>query len=285
LAQTDCSQYGNAHAVIDPETNEITCDCLPGFVWNNEGTRCISENLVAMQNMDCSHIPNTEPAWDQVNNEPYCDCKPGYKWNGDFTACVKAVSQNPNDYNCPTPNTVPVWDNYGKRMVCDCKPGYMWNQTQTECIPIKRKPTINWANVLNMTMDVLNAVNNNNVTGYPPGGGGGNGGGGNNQQAVVSQNNCNDNVKHGGDAPEVHIVDLGQSFGNFVLTYDMHGIKDRIVVSQGGSVIYDSGCISGAHTERLNLRGFTREIQVRIDPNCEGTNGTAWDFTVHCPDQ
>ncbi len=284
LAQTDCSQYGSAHAVIDPVTNEITCDCIPGYVWNNDGTRCISENLIAMQNMDCSQIPNTEPAWDDVSNEPYCDCKPGYEWNEDYTACEKIMSQNPNDYACSTPNTVPIWDNVLQQMVCDCRAGYMWNQSQTACIHIKRKPSVDWNNVLNVTMGVLSTINSNNNF-VPPSGNTTGNTGGNNQQPVVSRNNCNDKVEHGGDAPEVHIIDLGQAFGSFVLDYEMHSIKDQIIVSQGGRVLYDSKCVSGSNSVRINIGGFNREIQVKVNPNCDGTNGTAWDFTVHCPDQ
>lgn len=65
----------------------------------------------------------------------------------------------------------------------------------------------------------------------------------------------------------------------------MHSIKDQIIVSQGGRVLYDSKCVSGPNSIRINPSGFSREIQVRVNPNCEGTTGTSWNFTVHCPDQ
>lgn len=284
LAQTDCSQYGHAMAVWDEANQTATCDCEPGYVWNEAGTECISENQALLAQIDCSQFPNTEPKWDEATHQGYCDCKPGYKWNSDYTECVKEVSQNPGDYYCKTPNTQPVWDDLLKKMVCDCKPGYMWNQSHTNCIPIKRRPSINWDNVLNMTMSMLNAMNNGQNPPLPGGNTpGGQPGGGNTQQPTVSRNNCNDKVEEGGDAPEVHIIDLGRSYGRFAINYSMHDIKDQIIVSQGGRVIYDSGCVSGNNTVQLDLNGFSREIQVRINPNCEGTTGTKWEFTVHCP--
>ncbi len=286
LAQTDCSQYLHAEAVWNEVTQQPDCKCLTGYEWSKDGTVCISSNQAALQNVDCSAYPNTEPVWDPVNQEAYCDCMPGYDWNEDYTVCepIAPPPQTADDY-CPVPNTEPVYDNVLGQMVCDCKKGYKWNKDQTACIPVKRKPNIDWAGVINMTLDIYNALNGG-MPGTTPGGMTSNTGGGTApQQPVVHQSSCNGLVKSGSNAPEIHYVDLGRSFGSFVLDYDVYQVKDQIVVKQGGRVIYNTGCISGANSVRLNLNGFSREITVEVHPNCEGTSSTDWTFTVHCPDQ
>jgi hypothetical protein len=105
----------------------------------------------------------------------------------------------------------------------------------------------------------------------------------NNQPPVVHQSNCNDQQEAGGDAPEVHNINLGTAFGSFVFNYQTFDIKDQIIVSQGGQTIFNSGCVGESGSVTLNLNGFSNTISVRVNPNCGGTSGTAWNFTVHCP--
>jgi hypothetical protein len=281
VAQADCQQYPNTQAVWDPVNKEVICDCLPGFSWNEDYTMCISETQVAMQNMDCSTYPNTQSVWDAVSQEAYCDCLPGYEWNPDYTACEKEKEQEQIQYNCDhIPNSHPVFDKVLNEVVCNCLPGYEWNKAFTACVPVQRKPTVNWNDILNVTMGILNAANGNPQEGITPGAGAIS-----NQQPVIHQTRCNDQQQQGGDAPEVHLIDLGQSFGSFVLDYDVYSVKDQIIVTQSGRTIYNSGCISGAKSIRLNLNGFSSQISVRVNPNCDGTSSTSWTFTVHCPDR
>ncbi len=282
VAQADCQQYPNTQAVWDPVNKEVICDCLPGFSWNEDYTMCISETQAAMQEMDCSGYPNTQAVWDAVSQEAYCDCLPGYKWNQGYTACEKEKEQEQIQYNCDhIPNSSPVFNKNLNEVVCDCLPGYEWNKTFTACIPVQRKPTVNWNDIFNVTMGILNAANGNPQGGISPSPGGAT----SNQQAVVHQTKCNDQQQQGGDAPEVHLIDLGQSFGSFVLDYDVYSVKDQIIVTQSGRTIYNSGCVSGAKSIRLNLSGYSNQISVRVNPNCDGTSGTNWTFTVHCPDR
>lgn len=283
VAQADCQQYPNTQAVWDAVNKEVICDCLPGYEWNEDYTMCISKTQAAVQHMDCSGYPNTQPVWDAVSQEAYCDCLPGYEWNAAYTACEKEIEQEQIQYNCDhIPNSRPVFDKVLNEVVCDCLPGYEWNKAFTACVPVQRKPTVNWNDVMSITMGILNAANGNSQGGITPNPGTGSG---SNQQPVVHQTRCNDQQQQGGDAPEVHLIDLGQSFGSFVLDYDVYSVKDQIIVTQSGRTIYNSGCVSGAKSIRLNLNGYSSQISVRVNPNCDGTSSTSWTFTVHCPDR
>ncbi len=283
VAQADCQHYPNTQAIWDPINKEVICDCLPGFSWNDDYTMCISETQAAVLSMDCSGYPNTHAVWDAVNQEVYCDCLPGFEWNMGYTACEQEKPQQQVQYNCShLPNTRPVFDKVLNEVVCDCMPGFEWNKAFTACEPVRRQPTVNWGDVIAMTMGIINAANGNPQAGLTPDLGTGTT---TNQQPVMHQSNCNDQQQQGGDAPEVHVIDLGQSFGTFVFDYDVYDVKDQIIVTQSGRTIYNSGCVSGAKSIRLNLNGYNSQISVRVNPNCEGTTSTGWTFTVHCPDQ
>ncbi|NOR76672.1 MAG: hypothetical protein GQ525_16130 [Draconibacterium sp.] len=285
VAQTDCSQYPNSQPIWDPISQEVMCDCLPGFEWDEDYTKCISKALAEMQNFDCSLFPNTEAIWDPVSKQAFCDCSPGYKWNEDYDACEKIQQQV--QYDCShLPNSRPIFDAVLDEVVCDCMPGYQWNSGQTGCVPIPRKPTVDWGNIINMTVGIMNAVNGNTQGIMPPGyntGAGGQGVPQSMQTAVKHQSNCNDQQQAGGDPPEEHTIDLGQSYGSFTFDYNTVSQKDQIIVTNGGVTIFNSGCVGESKSIQLNLKGFSPTITVRVNPNCDGGSGTAWYFTVHCP--
>lgn len=289
VSQADCSQYPNSRPVWDPVNNEVVCECIPGFEWNQDYTACISLSIAATQQYDCSGFPNTEAIWDPVSQQVYCDCVPGYEWNDDFTGCLKnePISQQV-EYDCSGfPNSQPVFDPVANEIVCDCMAGYEWNNNFTACVPIRNRPNVDWDAIIGITMDAINAANglaNNGNTGgvwtspgYPSTA----------QQPAVSHNsNCNDQQQAGGDAPEVHNINLGQSYGSFSFDYNVFNIKDQIIITQGGQTIFNSGCISGSKKLQINLNGFSSQISVRVNPNCDGnTSNTEWNFTVHCPNQ
>lgn len=96
---------------------------------------------------------------------------------------------------------------------------------------------------------------------------------------------CNDVVEAGSDEPESIVVELGQNSGTFQFDYDTYFVKDRITIIYEGNIIYDSGCIGteGIKTEFITYSGNSTKITIQVEPNCEGTVGTAWDFTVYCP--
>jgi len=288
VAQTDCSQYPNSQPIWDPVNQEVVCDCLPGFEWHADGTRCVSKALAEMQNFDCSMFPNTEAVWDPVSQQAYCDCTPGYEWNEEYTACEQIQQQQQVQYDCShLLNSRPIFDAALNEVVCDCMPGYQWNSSQTGCVPIPRKPTVDWGNIINMTVDIMNAVNGNTQGIMPPGYNPGSGGQGlpqSMQPPVRHQSNCNDQQQAGGDPPEEHTIDLGQSYGSFMFDYNTVTQKDQIIVTNGGVTIFNSGCVGESKSVMLQLKGYSPTITVRVNPNCEGGSGTQWYFTVHCPD-
>jgi len=281
VAQTDCSMYPNTQPVWDPVNNEVVCDCLPGFEWNENFTKCISKSQALMQNIDCSMYPNTQSVWDPVKQEAFCDCIPGYEWNAEYTACNKLVQQEIDQTNCShLPNTRPIFDSSLNEWVCDCLPGFKWNKRQTACEPERKKPNINWDNVLTLTMGVLNAVNGNTQGIMPPGYGPGTTPT-SMQQPEMHQSNCNDQ-QAGKNVPEVHTIDLGQSFGTFQFDYQTFTEEDQIIITNGGRVIFNSGCVGESKSIQLQISG-SPIITVRVNPNCDGGTNTAWNFTVHCP--
>lgn len=284
VANSDCSGYFNSRPVWDDETEQVICDCLPGYTWNEEGTGCIPEWEEAISNFDCSQYANTEPVWDPVGKEVYCDCIPGYQWADNNLECERISTEQTMTEDCSRyPNTEPVYDPNSNQYYCDCLPGYKWNSSRTGCVPQRKKPDVNWGDILTTFTSVLLDGTN---SGYPGGSAISSGGGNavNSQPPVVHQSNCNDQQEAGGDAPEVHNINLGTAFGTFNFSYNTISIKDQIIITQGGQTIFNTGCVGESGSVTLNLNGFSNTISVRVNPNCDGnSSGTAWNFTVHCP--
>jgi hypothetical protein len=100
----------------------------------------------------------------------------------------------------------------------------------------------------------------------------------------LSTNACNDTVVAGGDTPETHIVEMGQSHGTFQFDWETYTIADRIVVTYQGNTLFDTGCVGANGIEHLTYSGSSTSVTVQVFPNCNGgTTGTQWTFTVHCP--
>jgi len=278
-SQADCSGYPNTHGVWDEVNKIVICDCLPGYVWDQNYTQCYPHSVAQLNTIDCSVLPNTMPVWDPVRKEPYCDCIPGYKWRDDFSGCDQITATLVVHADCShIPNSHQVYDPVSDRMVCDCMPGFVWNRSYTSCIPETTKPSIDMNPLLDF-MAILSGAANNNMPGtlpsgnIPP----------NQQPAVVHQSRCNDTQKAGGDAPEVHQIDLGITSGVFRFDYQTYSVKDQIIISQGGRTIFNSGCVGESKSVQVQFSGYTSVIEVRVNPNCAGSTGTQWNFTVHCP--
>ncbi len=282
VANADCSGYFNSRPIWDDDLKEVICECLPGYVWNKEGTGCIPDWEDALASADCSAYPNTEPIWDPVAREVYCDCIAGYQWADDNLHCEKITAEQFETEDCSLyPNTESIYDPTSNQYFCECLPGFKWNSKRTGCVPERKKPDVDWNSVLSTTISIINAASGNSpfsgttssgsTVGTPT------------QQPIVHQSNCNDKQEAGGNAPEVHNINLGQSFGTFVFDYETYDIKDQIVVIQGGQTIFNTGCVGANGSVPLNLNGRSSIITVRVNPNCDGTSGTSWNFTVHCP--
>jgi len=293
VAESDCSQYPNAEPVWDPVSEQVMCECKAGYEWDETDTKCVSIMMAQVQDFDCSYLPNTEPVWDPVNEEVYCDCKPGYEWAADLQGCKK-IGQEENQTqtqeqtqteDCSNyPNSQAIWDPSSEQYICDCKPGFQWNSRRTACEPITKKPSVNWGDVLNVAVGILDAANTGNNSFLTSFANSGSSGSSSSQQTVRHQSNCNDQQQAGGDAAEVHTIDLGQSSGSFVFDYNVYSVKDQIIVAQGNRTIYNTGCVSGSKSVTLKLSGYGNRVTVRVNPNCSSsTSGTKWNFTVHCP--
>ncbi len=107
------------------------------------------------------------------------------------------------------------------------------------------------------------------VPGTPPGG------------TRVAQ--CNDTVRQGGDQPEAIEIDLGGRQGQASIDWDMLSVKDQMRVFVDGALVHDTQCVSGTGSQPFSVPPGAQRIRVEVNPNCDGTTGTIWDFTVLCP--
>jgi hypothetical protein len=278
-SQADCSGYPNTQPVWDDANRIVICDCLPGYVWDQNFTQCFPQSLAQLSSINCGALSNTMPVWDPFRLEAYCDCLPGFEWRDDFSGCDQITTTQIIQADCSNiPNSQQVYDPASNVVFCDCLPGFEWNSTYTACVPERKKPAID----MNMLMDFMTLIYgglNPTTPGYNPGD--------NNpasqQPAVVHQSRCNDTQKAGGDAPEVHQIDLGMTNGVFSFDYQTYDVKDQIIISQGGMTLFNSGCVGESRSVQVQFSGYTSVIEVRVNPNCAGSSGTAWNFTVHCP--
>ncbi len=278
-SQADCSGYPNTQPVWDDVNKIVICDCLPGYVWDENFTRCYPQSVAQLNNVNCDALPNTMAVWDPVRQEPYCDCLPGYKWRDDFTGCDQITATQIVHADCShIPNSHQVYDPASDMMYCDCLPGFVWNSSLTACEPERKRPAIDMNTVMDF-MAILSGAMNNNMPGAMPSGNMP----ANQQPAVVHQSRCNDTQKAGGDAPEVHQIDLGVTSGVFRFDYQTFDVKDQIIISQGGMTIFNTGCVGESRSVQVQFSGYTSVIEVRVNPNCAGSTSTAWNFTVHCP--
>ncbi len=278
-SQADCSGYPNTQPVWDDVNKVVFCDCLPGYVWDQNFTQCYPQSVAQLNSLSCDNLPNTMPVWDPDRKEPYCDCLPGYKWRDDLVGCDQITATQIVHADCShILNAHQVYDQVNDRMVCGCLPGFEWNNTYTACVPVRKKPTIDMNTLMNFMAILSGAMNNNMPGAVTPGNMPAS-----QQPAVVHQSRCNDTQKAGGDAPEVHQIDLGVTSGVFRFDYQTFDVKDQIIISQGGMTIFNTGCVGESRSVQVQFDGYTTMIEVRVNPNCAGSTSTAWNFTVHCP--
>lgn len=93
------------------------------------------------------------------------------------------------------------------------------------------------------------------------------------------QASCDDVVKSGGNAPAAVAINGSGFGGSATLTWDHYGVKDRIAVLAGGAVVFDSGCVPNKGNSPITVSG---QIKVIVEPNCEQTSSSAWEFKVMC---
>lgn len=101
-----------------------------------------------------------------------------------------------------------------------------------------------------------------------------------------STGQCDETVQQGTDAPETHVIELGQTSGTFQFEFDTRFIEDQLIVTYENNVLFDSGCVgtNGFQSVDLTYSGNSSTVTVEVIPNCTGTVNTFWEFIVHCPE-
>lgn len=94
---------------------------------------------------------------------------------------------------------------------------------------------------------------------------------------------CSTRQEAGDDEKETHTYNMGTSTGSFQFEYYTRTQRDRIVITQGGSTIHDTGCVGERKEVTVTLNGTSSNITVDVYPNCNGGTGTLWDYTISCP--
>jgi hypothetical protein len=100
---------------------------------------------------------------------------------------------------------------------------------------------------------------------------------------VNSVGKCDEAQVAGGDTPETRTFDVGVTCGDLSLQYETYTIADQITVQYEGKTIVDTGCVGANATIPIHICGSSTEVIVAVQPNCAGSTGTSWTFTLSCP--
>ena len=246
----DC---GIAHATArwNPQDEVYECDCETGYAWNTDYTECIPAAP------DCSIWGPAEAQWNSQDQTWECVCEAGYQWDATLERCV------PTPPDCDQyPNAILLYDKFQKEYYCECPTGYKWNRKKTACIKIDPQRNREVAQGL---VDVLTAI-----------GGGLEGGTSTRDNPVVrpeqrKRGECNITYRNGANEPEEYTIDVGFAQGMTEFSYQTFTVEDRIHLYQGGSKIYDSGCVGtgGWRTQQIRLNGIFSEVRIVVDPLCD----------------
>ena len=84
----------------------------------------------------------------------------------------------------------------------------------------------------------------------------------------------------GGAAQDVRIYKTGSACGTIAIDYDHFSVPDRFVVYQGREQIFDSGLVSDAGYEEIQLTGTSDQIKVVYNPGNNQDAGTEWNYKI-----
>lgn len=95
---------------------------------------------------------------------------------------------------------------------------------------------------------------------------------------------CDGQQVAGTDTPVTRRYNLGTTKATVSFVYETYSVKDRITVVYQDQIVFDSGCIgtNGERRTNISYSGNSNELRVDVEPNCKGTTGTAWYFTLGC---
>ena len=94
---------------------------------------------------------------------------------------------------------------------------------------------------------------------------------------------CSATQNAGADTPDTRTVELGKPAGTFTFAYETYSQKDQILVKYQGGTLFDTGCVGASGSKALSYSGSATQITVQVIPNCAGGTGTAWNYSVSCP--
>ena len=101
---------------------------------------------------------------------------------------------------------------------------------------------------------------------------------------------CDGNQVSGADTPVSRRYNLNRKFAEFQFNYQTYYIRDQIRIWNGLKLLFNSGCVGTRGVRNASLT-LSDDVNIRVDvePNCAcqritGCRGTAWHFTVVCPD-
>lgn len=94
---------------------------------------------------------------------------------------------------------------------------------------------------------------------------------------------CDDYSESGGQTIQSFYVALDSSRGYVTLTYEMYGIPDQLELMYEGATIFSTGgLVSGSRTITRLIDGDDEFMYVKVTAT---NSGTAWDFTLTCPQE
>ncbi|CAF3367877.1 unnamed protein product [Rotaria socialis] len=98
---------------------------------------------------------------------------------------------------------------------------------------------------------------------------------------------CNGEQVAGSDTPVSRRYDMDATSGVFRFAYNTYTIKDRILVWNDETLLFDTGCVGASGTVYISYSSISSIIRVDVEPNCacsgvNGCTGTIWWFKLYC---
>jgi hypothetical protein len=88
----------------------------------------------------------------------------------------------------------------------------------------------------------------------------------------------------GTEVPEAHWVNLGKSSGTVSFNFDAGTTEDRIQVWSDDTLLYDSGCVSGARATNIPYTNGSNRLLVTSLPMCDLNDGSSdYTWSMGCP--
>ncbi len=281
----DCSSYGDAEAYWDASKNRAGCRCSAGYKRDPASNTCLADIATQLANTDCSTWPNTAPHWDTNHNKVKCQCNSGYRYNSDSQACERDINALLANTDCSRwPNSEPNWNREQQRVNCECIAGTRYNRNNERCerelSANERVAALNCSAYAN-TVPYWDQTENRPMCGCRAG----------YQKALYESAceaipvviDCNTASEAGTNPPQTITINIGAHIGVAQFRYEMFDVADRMIIEYGGRTIADTGCVSGAGTLNLNLTGYSTQVIIQVQPNCQGSTNTKWNFTLSCP--